>query len=113
MTVGKLADLLDAEVLSGSGREAECGFMCDVLSVSMAKGARGMAWITCQANMNALAVAVMRGAACLVFPNGMKPEQAVIERAEKEGIGLLTARAGAFELAGRMWQAGLGGEDEK
>lgn len=113
MTVGELADLLEAEMLSGGGREAECGFVCDVLSVSMSKGPRGMAWITCQANMNALAVAVMRGAACLIFPNGIRPEQAVIDRAAQEGIALLTARSGAFELAGRMWQAGLRGEYER
>jgi len=111
MTVGELAQRLGAVNLSdaGTGRAVTGGFSCDVISQAMARGFRGMAWITVQANMNALAVAVMTGAACLIFPEGMKAEKTVIERAAIEGIALLSAEDAAFELAGRLY-AGLRGE---
>jgi len=113
MTVGELKGLIGAEQLTRGGgeRKVACGFVCDALSVAMAKGKSGMAWITVQANMNALAVAVMRNAACLVFPDGMKPEESVIQKAQSEGVALLSAKGNAFELAGRMYAAGLRGDE--
>lgn len=113
MTVGELKNLLKAEMLTDGGaeRKVKCGFACDVLSVAMAKGHKDMAWITVQANMNALAVAVMRSAACLVFPDGMRPEESVIQKAQGEGVALLSAKGNAFELAGRMYAAGLRGDE--
>ena len=113
MTVGELAQRLGAVNLSdaGTGRAVTGGFSCDVISQAMARGFRGMAWITVQANMNALAVAVMVDAACLIFPECATPGEDVIERAQKEGVALMTAEADAFELAGKLYAAGLRGEE--
>lgn len=111
MTVKELEGLLEAERLTAGDADGEIsgGYVCDVLSVAMVEGFAGMAWITVQANINALAVAVMRGASCLVFPHGRKAEQDVIDRANANGVALLSSSAAAYEIAGRMSAAGLRG----
>lgn len=111
MTVGEAAALLGAKVLTAGGGEIRGGFVCDVMSRAMAQGFSGMAWITRQANMNALAVAVMTDAACLIFPAGVVPEETVIQKAREEGRALLCAAQEAFEIAGMLYAAGLRGED--
>ena len=115
MTVSELSQRLDARMLTecGADREVLSGLCCDVISRAMTRGTRGMAWITMQANMNALAAAAMTGAACLILSDGMSPEADVTARAEHEGIALLTSDAGAFELAGRLYEAGIRGEEQK
>lgn len=111
MTVEGIAEILSAKVLvPGSGRTAGC-LACDIMSRAMAQGFRGMVWITHRPDMNALAVAVMKGAACMVFPEGIRPEADVIRRAEIEKMPLLTTALSAFEAAGRLYAAGLGGEE--
>ena len=115
MTVKQLSGLLDARILAEGrmDREISCGLCCDVLSMAMAKGRSGAAWLTVQANMNALAVAVMTDAACLIFPEGAFPDEAVVQRARTEGVALLSAQVSGFEAAGRLYAAGLRGEDGK
>ena len=112
MTVKAVQTLLNAEILAEGDleRPVSGGVVCDVMSQAMARGFRGMAWITAQANINALAVAVMTDAACLIFPAGFRPEEAVVRRACEERTTLLAAKESAFELAGRLYAAGLRGE---
>ena len=114
MTAEGLAKLLGAEILAEGNLEGvirSC-LVCDVISQAMAGGRRGMAWITVQANMNALAASVMTDAACLIFPAGIRPEEDVLQRAQKENVTLLAAAQSAFDLAGRMYEAGLRGEEQ-
>ena len=114
MTVRELAALIEARSISGDGMDGEIcgGFMCDIMSRAMAEGFSGMAWITHRADMNALAIAVMKNAACVIFPAGIVPEEDVIRQAEKENMPLLTSEKKAFEIAGRMYWAEIGGGEE-
>lgn len=113
MTVGEIRELLGAETeAQGDMQRAVSGcLVCDIMSSTMAKGFRAMAWITHRSDMNALAVAVMTGAACMIFPAGIRPEAGVKERAEAENMPLLCAGVNAFELAGQLYEAGLRGEE--
>ncbi len=112
MTVGEAAALLGAGMLTEGDREICGGLVCDVMSRAMAQGFSGMAWITRQANMNALAVAVMTDAACLIFPAGYMPEEKVINKAREEKKALLYAPQEAFEAAGILYGAGLRGRKD-
>ena len=109
MTVRELAALIEARSMSGEGMDGEIrgGFMCDIMSRAMAEGFSGMAWITHRADMNALAIAVMKNAACVIFPAGIQPEKAVVQRAETEKMPLLKSDMTAFELAGRLYWSGI------
>ena len=112
MTVSEVSRLLRARVLTDgeAERAVESCMVCDVLSLVMAGGRRNMAWITVRSSMNALAVACMTGASCLIFPKGAEPERAVTDRAEEEKIAILAADMSAFEIAGILYGAGLRGE---
>ncbi len=104
MTVGEIAEILSARTLAleNPGAQAAGCFVCDIMSRTLEKGFRGMAWITYRADMNALAVAVMKGAACLIFPEGIEPEEDVVKRAGMENMPLILSEKPAFELAGRI-----------
>ena len=105
MTVGEIAENLSARTLNPGNEDAlivGC-FVCDIMSRTIERGFRGMAWITHRADMNALAVAVMKGAACLIFPEGIEPEEDVVKRAGMENMPLILSENPAFELAGRIY----------
>ena len=109
MTVRELAALIEARSMSGDGMDGKIrgGFVCDIMSRAMAEGFSGMAWITHRADMNALAIAVMKNAACGIFPAGIVPEEAVVQRAKTERMPLLRSDMTAFELAGRLYLSGI------
>lgn len=114
MTVRELAALIEARSISGSCMDGEIrgGFMSDIMSRAMAEGFSGMAWITHRADMNALAVAVMKGAVCMVFPEGIAPEEIVVRKAAEEKMTLLLSEETAFTLAGKLYAAGMRGGEE-
>ena len=114
MTVRELAALIEARNISGSCMDGEIrgGFMGDIMSRAMAEGFSGMAWITHRADMNALAIAVMKNAACVIFPAGIQPEKAIVQRAETEKMPLLSSEKPAFEIVGKMYLSGIRGREE-
>ena len=112
MTIRLLADLIGATPLTGEStlhREVQSGYACDLLSWVMAHGARDMAWITVQTHMNVVAVAVLMEMSCVIVPERISVPAEVIARADSEGVAVLSAEQTAFELAGKMYAAGLKG----
>ncbi len=109
MKVHKLAELLDVRIVSmGDGqREIAGGMTCDVMSLSIARGSCGMAWVCAQANMNALAAAVMTDAACVIFVQQTDIDECLRERAAMEGMNVFATDKTAFEMVGRMYAAGI------
>ena len=83
------------------------GMACDVMSLSMAHGCRDMAWVCARADMNALAVAAMTQAACLVLVQRSRVDERLIDRARRERINVLMTSMTAFEAVGRMYAAGV------
>ena len=114
MTIGEMKRMMGANAAGGKNEEKRISgcFVCDIMSRTMANGFAGMAWITHRADMNALAISVMKDAACLIFPDGVEPEEDVIRRAEMENMPLIRSEKPAFELAGLLFEAGLRGEEK-
>ena len=82
MNVAELAQILDAKVLNPGvdlNREVESGYVCDLLSWVMAKGAPGCAWITVMNHMNVIAVATLLDMACAVYQQAYTFEEGGIE----------------------------------
>ncbi len=110
MTIGELMKLTGAAALTKeipSDREITCGYTCDLLSWVMAHGRPGMAWITVQTHMNVIAVATLHEMSCVVIPEGGKIPPEVAEKAEEEGIAVLSAPGTAYEIAGAMYAGGV------
>ena len=103
MTIQELAALIDGTVQTktvDTSREVTCGYTCDLLSWVMAKGKEGMAWATVQAHMNVVAVAVLADMSCVIAAEGVQFGADVLEKAEEEGIALITTGLSAYHVAG-------------
>ena len=110
MTIQELAALIDGAVQTktvDTSREVTCGYCCDLLSWVMAKGKEGMAWATVQAHMNVVAVAVLADMSCVIAAEGVQFGADVIEKAEEEGVALITTDLSAYHVAGRMHEKGI------
>lgn len=100
MKISEFAALSGAKILTGEyeDREIACGYTCDLLSHVMGKGQADMAWITVQAHMNVIAVAALLDFACVIIPENLPVESAIIERAKDEDIIMLSSDKTAYEL---------------
>ena len=110
MKVSDLIGVLDAKNLVEGARldaEISCGYSCDLLSWVLAHGKSGMAWATVQTHVNVIAVAVLMGMACVILTEGVDAEAASLERANKEGLPVLSTRKTAYEACGLMAGAGV------
>ncbi len=93
---------LDREILSGY-----CG---DLLSDAIANSSQGSIWLTVQSHQNIVAVAVLRELSAIVLVNGRSPDEDTRKKADEEGIPILLSSLSAFQLAGRIYALGIGGD---
>ena len=93
------AGKLDADVTGG--------YACDLLSYVMAKAKAGDLWITVQGHPNIVAVGSLIGLAGIVVAEGAKVEPATLEKAEQEGVPILTSPLPTYAVAGRLWELGV------
>ena len=110
MKVSDLTGLIEARVLTEGieeDREILCGYVCDLLSWVMAHGEEGMAWVTVQTHLNVIAVAALADMACVVLPEDIVMEPESLEKAESEGLCVLSSPLTAFEICGRMAAQGV------
>jgi serine kinase of HPr protein (carbohydrate metabolism regulator) len=102
MTVEKLCEMIGCSVVtSGEAMKEEVtGCYCgDLLSRVMAHAPRGCAWITVMGNVNAVAVALLTEAACVLLAENVKPDEEAVEKAREKGIVILRSPRTACELA--------------
>ena len=73
----------------------------------MARGEEGMAWVTVQTHLNVIAVASLHEMACVILPDGLRMEEAVLHKAKEEGIAVLSSAHSAYTIIGRLSASGL------
>jgi len=88
----------------GLDREIAGIYCCDLLSMVMGKAFPGCCWVTIMGNVNSIAVASLADAACIVFAESVRPDQAAMERAGALGIPLLQSDKPIFETALSVYQ---------
>ena len=111
MTVAKVMEALGLKLLTKDvclEGEVTGGCVCDLLSVVMAEGEAGMAWITVQTHMNVIAVASLLDFACVIVPEGLPVEAPILSKADEEGIVVLSSGKTAFELVTILAAHGVG-----
>ena len=113
MTVQELARQLKLQVLSGPGdgeswddRDIQGVFCCDLLSYCMSNAPADYAWVTVMGNKNTLAVASLADVACIVLAEDVSLDEKTLEKAEEEGIAILSTELPVFEAALRIYQEG-------
>ena len=109
MKVSEFIALSGAVCLTGEfeDRGIACGYTCDLLSHVMGKGQADMAWITVQAHMNVIAVAALLDFACVIVPEKLPVDPAIVAKAAEEGIVMLASEKTAYELVVLLAQNGV------
>ena len=83
------------------------GYASDLLSCVMAGAKPGNLWITLQAHINIVAVAALTDVAAIIITEGAMPEASVIEKANSQGVTLLSTQLGSYQVSGQLWELGL------
>jgi hypothetical protein len=109
MTVLQAAESLGLQILATGdlGANITGCTVCDLLSLVMAGGVRGGAWITVQTHVNVVAVSTLLDLACIIVPDGINIEEQTLNKAAEEGITMLSSKESAFTLAGRLYELGV------
>jgi hypothetical protein len=109
MTLQDIINQLDLKPLtSGDFTVAPTsGYTSDLLSCVMAGAKHGAIWVTLQAHTNIVAVAALLEMSAIIITEGAQPDQSTIDKAQQEGIVLLSTDKFTYEIVGRLWESGL------
>ncbi|MCU0539561.1 MAG: DRTGG domain-containing protein [Desulfobacterales bacterium] len=92
----------------GLDREVKGGYCGDLLSEVMASAPQGCVWLTVQGHQNIVAVAVLREMAAVILTGNRRPDEETLRKADQEGIPILIWPQSAYDLAGRLYESGVG-----
>ncbi len=112
----KLSDLtgrLELKLLTPEVRgtpDVTAGYVSDLLSDVLANAPKGGVLVTVQIHLNVIAVAVHAELAAIIFAAGRTPEESVRAKAVEEGVALYVSPLPAWEVVGRLYEAGVRGE---
>jgi hypothetical protein len=111
MNLQQVIEKLELNVLTEphdfSAIEVTGGYTSDLLSCVMAGAKTGYLWMTLQAHLNIVAVAALLEVAAIIISEGAQPDQATIDKANQQGVILLSTPRKNFEIDGRLWEMGI------
>lgn len=83
------------------------GYVSDMLSCVMTGAKNKGVWVTLQAHNNIIAVACLLDLSAVIITEGAQPDQETIQKANDEGVTLLTTDKNSFYVVGKLWEMGL------
>lgn len=83
------------------------GYMSDLLSCVMTGAKPQSVWVTLIANINIVAVASLLEISAIIVTENAQPNQETIDRANMEGIVLLSTNASSYTVSGHLWELGI------
>lgn len=111
MTLDQIIQSLDLKVVTEardfSAISPTGGYTSDLLSCVMAGAKNHNIWVTIQSHANIIAVAALLELAAIVITEGAEPDPATINKANEEGIVLLTTPMQSYEVIGKLWDLGV------
>jgi predicted transcriptional regulator len=114
VTLTEIAAELALEVRTAPEKldvEVSGGYASDLLSLVMARAQEGNVWVTLQSHLNIVAVATLLDLAGVIVTEGMTLDESIVEKANREGIPILTTELATFTVVGRLFQLGVPGVD--
>lgn len=108
MKLQTILELPECKVLVKGNPEREVSrvFCCDLLSIAMGKAPADGVWVTVMGNKNTLAVASLTDTACIVLAEGITLDEGTLQKAEEEGIAILSTELPIFDIALEIYEAG-------
>ncbi len=94
----------------GLEREISGGHCGDLLSEVMANAPIGCVWLTIQIHQNIVAVALLKEMAAIILTGGNVPDAETCAKADEEGIPIMLSSLRSYEIAGRLYNVGVGRE---
>lgn len=85
----------------------ESGYTSDLLSCVMTGASSQCVWITLIAHNNVVAVAALLDVAAVIITEHALPDEATIQKANEQGIILLSTPHPTFHVVGQLWEMGL------
>lgn len=110
MNVADLASKLNANIVTGeplNELQVKTVYCCDLLSWVMSSAPKGSAWITVHTHLNIVAVAVLAELSCIIIPEGIKVDEATVNKAINEGITIVSTKSTAYEICGIAHDCGI------
>ena len=84
----------------GSVDRRVCGsYAGDLLSWVMSHAEYGHMWITIMSNLNVIAVATLADVSCVIFAEGVTPDDELIQVARAKGVNLLSSPDSSYDVA--------------
>ena len=105
MTVRELSNRLTAEILAGedgADRDVTGCYTGDLLSWVMSRAKSGDAWLTVMGNVNAIAVASLTDAACIVLTDHASLDEDARVKANQQHIAVLSAEQNSYEIGAKI-----------
>ena len=112
MTIKKIIELLDAEILCGADhidREVHSACGSDMMSDVLAFVKEQAVLLTGLVNLQVVRTAEMMDMKCIVFVRGKKPPVEVIQSAEECDIVVLATAERMYVACGQLYENGLRG----
>ena len=109
MKLEKILELPECRTLSEGDPNQEISrvFCCDLLSIAMGKAPADGVWVTVMGNKNTLAVASLTDTACIVLAEGVSLDEGTLAKAREERIAILATKLPVFDIALKIYQAGI------
>ena len=89
-------------LLADGEREITGGYAGDLLSWVMGRAQSGDCWVTIMSNVNVAAVGQLTDCACIVFSEGVHPDEPVVNAAKLHDLNLLLSEKSTFELCAEI-----------
>lgn len=112
MRISKIVEKLNLEVIAGYDKtkednRAEGVFICDLLSLVMAKSRSLDIWITIQTHVNIIAVASLMELSAIIIAEDMEIDEETIVKADEVNVPLFKSELSAYELASKLSELGV------
>ncbi|MGD8628312.1 MAG: DRTGG domain-containing protein [bacterium] len=108
MTVKELQSKLNLDALNAvSDTEVDGAFVSDMVSDVMAGAKAGNVWVTVQTHKNIVAAANLVDVPAVIVVRGKKVPEDTIQMADKVGVTLFATDLDTFQIAVRLFEAGV------
>jgi len=111
MTLVEIIEKLGLELLTDPKDFSQAvpsgGYASDLLSCVMTGAPHQGVWVTLQAHGNIVAVGALLELSAIIITGGAAPDQETIDKANHEGVTLLSTGMTTYEVVGRLWELGL------
>jgi hypothetical protein len=88
------------------------GYASDLLSCVIKGAKKDSVWVTLQSHLNVVAVASLLGLAGVIITESNHPDQETLQRAENEGVVLMTTPKSTYTVVGQLTALGVKGNEE-